>query len=50
VVRRTRLADPRQQQLWPDWRYHCFLTNVDLDAVAADAFHREHATVELSLA
>ena len=49
VVRRTRLSDPRQQQLWPDWRYHCFVTNVDLDAVAADAFHREHATVELAI-
>ena len=30
VVRRTRLSDPRQQQLWPAWRYHCFVTNVDL--------------------
>ncbi len=22
VVRRTRLTDPTQAQLWPDWRYH----------------------------
>ncbi|MGH3183054.1 MAG: IS1380 family transposase, partial [Streptosporangiaceae bacterium] len=48
-ARRTRLADATQQQLWPDWRYHCFVTNVDLGAVAADAFHREHATVELAI-
>jgi len=49
VVRRTRLTDPAVQQLFPDWRYHCFVTNVDLDAIAADAFHREHATVELAI-
>ena len=49
IVRRTRLTDPHQLQLWPEWRYHCFVTNVDLDAVAADAFHREHATVELAI-
>ena len=24
VVRRTRLTDPAQAQLWPDWRYHAF--------------------------
>ncbi len=49
VVRRTRLSDPRQQQLWPAWRYHCFVTNVDLGTVDADAFHRDHATVELAI-
>jgi len=48
VVRRTRLTG-RQQQLWPEWRHHCFVTNVELDAVAADEFHREHATVELAI-
>jgi hypothetical protein len=49
VVRRTRLTDRRQQQLWPNWRHHCFVTNVDLDAIAADAFHRDHARVELAI-
>ena len=49
VVRRTRLGDPRQQALWPNWRHHCFVTNSDLDAVEADAFHRDHARVELAI-
>ena len=48
-VRRSRLSDPTQQQLWPDWRYHAFITNrTDLDTIAADAYHRAHATVELA--
>jgi hypothetical protein len=49
VVRRTRLTDRRQAQLWPDWRHHAFITDVDLDTVAADQFHRDHATVELAI-
>jgi len=49
VVRRTRLTDRRQQQLWPNWRHHCFVTNVELDTVEADAFHRDHARVELAI-
>lgn len=49
VVRRTRLTDTRQARLWPDWRHHAFITNVDLDAVTADAFHRNHAIVELAI-
>lgn len=49
VVRRTRLTDPKAQTLWPDWRHHCFVTDVELDAIAADVFHREHATVELAI-
>jgi hypothetical protein len=47
VVRRSRLADPRQLALWPDWRHHAFVTNVELDTVAVDTFHRAHARVEL---
>ena len=47
VVRRTRICDPAVQQLWPDWRYHCFVTDVALDAVQADTFHRDHAVIEL---
>ena len=32
VVRRTRLVG-HQAELWPDWRYHAFVTNLDLAAV-----------------
>jgi hypothetical protein len=49
IVRRTRLTDPRQAQLWPDWRHFAFLTDLDGDAVALDEFHRAHATVELDI-
>ncbi|MCC5951857.1 MAG: IS1380 family transposase [Acidimicrobiia bacterium] len=49
VVRRTRLTDPAQAQLWPDWRHHAFITNTGLATVEADQFHRAHATVELAI-
>ncbi len=50
VVRRTRLTDQTQAELWPDWRYHAFTTNRDdLDTIAADHYHRAHATVELAI-
>jgi len=49
VVRRTRLTDPDQAQLWPDWRYHAFITNLDLPLVEIDQFHRDHATIELAI-
>ena len=50
VVRRTRLTDRAQRRLWPDWRHHAFITNRnDLNTVQADQFHREHATVELTI-
>ncbi len=49
VVRRTRLTDPVQRQLWPDWRHHAFVTNLELKTVEADRFHRAHATVELAI-
>ena len=49
VVRRTRLLGA-QRELWPNWRYHCFVTDRhDLDTCAADAYHRAHATVELAI-
>ena len=47
VVRRTRLTDTAQARLWPEWRHFAFLTDLDGDAVEVDAFHREHAVVEL---
>ncbi len=49
VVRRTRLTDTAQARLWPNWRHHGFLTDLDGDAVALDAFHRHHAVVELAI-
>ncbi len=49
VVRRTRLTDRAQQRLWPDWRHHAFITDLDLATVAMDQFHRDHATVELAI-
>ena len=49
VVRRTRLTDPAQQALWPDWRHHAFITDVELGVVEVDQFHRDHATVELAI-
>jgi hypothetical protein len=49
VVRRTRLTDSVQRQFWPDWRHHAFVTNLALEAVKADRFHRAHATVELAI-
>ena len=50
VVRRTRLCDPSQQELWAHWRHHALVTNRDdLDTADADAYHRAHATVELAI-
>jgi hypothetical protein len=49
VVRRTRLTDPAQRALWPDWRHHAFVTSSTADAVTADRFHRDHARVELAI-
>ena len=49
IVRRTRLTDTTQAQLWPDWRHHAFLTDLDDDPVTIDAFHRHHAVVELAI-
>ena len=49
VIRRSRLLGA-QRELWPNWRYHCFITDrADLDTKAADANHRGHATVELAI-
>jgi hypothetical protein len=49
VVRRTRLTGRAQQQLWPDWRHHAFLTDLDGTVVEVDKFHRQHAVVELAI-
>ena len=49
VMRRTRLTEPAQRRLWPDWRHHAFITDVELPTVEMDQFHRDHATVELAI-
>lgn len=50
IVRRTRLVEPAQRRLWPDWRHHAFITSDhDIDMIDADQFHREHAVVELAI-
>ncbi len=48
-MRRTRLTDTTQQRLWPDWRHHAFLTDLDGTVVEIDKFHRQHAVVELAI-
>ena len=45
-MRRTRLIGA-QAELFPDWRYHCFVTNRTVPTLVADIDHRDHATVEL---
>jgi hypothetical protein len=49
VVRRTRLTEPAQQALWPNWRYHAFITNLEMETVDVDEFHRDHASCELAI-
>lgn len=49
VVRRTRLTGAAQAALWPNWRHFAFLTDLGGDAVSVDAFHRQHAVVELAI-
>lgn len=48
IVRRTRLVGA-QGELWPDWRYHPFLTNRADDIQVVEAEHRQHAVVELAI-
>ena len=48
VVRRTKLSDPRPA-LFPDYRYHAFVTDRGGDCVALDVDHRRHAVVELAI-
>jgi hypothetical protein len=49
VVRRVRErnpAPPGQEELFPTWRYHAFLTDTTLPTVEADLTHRAHAIIE----
>ena len=49
IVRRTRLTDQAQARLWPHWRHHAFLTDLDGNPADVDAFHRGHAVTELAI-
>lgn len=49
IVRRTRLTGAAQARLWPDWRHFGFLTDLEGDVASLDAFHRDHAVVELAI-
>jgi hypothetical protein len=49
IIRRTRLVGS-QAQLWPDWRYFCFLTNRTEPITVVEAEHRDHAVVEQVIA
>src|SRR4030095_6495720 len=48
IVRRTRLLGA-QQQLFPTWRHHAFVTDRVGSAIELDADHRRHAVVELCI-
>jgi len=48
MVRRTRLVGA-QAELFPDWRYHAFVTDRVGTTVELDQDHRRHATVELCI-
>ena len=48
IVRRTRLVGA-QAELFPNWRYHAFVTDRVGTAVELDADHRRHAVVELCI-
>ena len=45
IVRRTRLVGS-QTQLWPDWRYHTFVTNLDQPVVEADQHHHPNTDTD----
>jgi len=40
-VRRTRLVGS-QAELWPNWRHHAFVTNLDASATDTDRHHQPH--------
>jgi hypothetical protein len=48
VVRRTRLVGA-QAQLFPDRRYHAFITDRDEQLALVEADHRRHAQIELAI-
>jgi hypothetical protein len=53
VIRRVRERNPApegQEELFPTWRYHAFLTDTETSTVDADLTHQAHAVIELVFA
>ena len=48
VIRRTRLLGA-QAELFPDWRYHAFITDRTEPLAQVEAEHRRHAQIELAI-
>ncbi|HEX4672795.1 MAG TPA: IS1380 family transposase [Solirubrobacteraceae bacterium] len=48
IVRRTRLVGA-QAELFPDWRYHAFITNRVEPLALVERDHRRHAQIELAI-
>ena len=48
IVRRTKITGD-QADLFDNWQYHAFITDLKGDKVDLDAYHRNHATVELNI-
>lgn len=48
VVRRTRLVGA-QAELFPDWRYHAFITDLPEPLAEVEQDHRRHAQIELAI-
>ena len=48
IVRRSRLTGD-QAELFPNWRYFGFVTDLGSSATSVDAFHRDRARIELSI-
>lgn len=48
IIRRSRLIGP-QAELFPNWRYFGFVTDLKGSAVELDQFHRRRARIELTI-
>ena len=48
VIRRTRLTQ-KQAELWPNWRYFGFLTDLGGTTIEADQFQKNRAVIELCI-
>ncbi len=50
VIRRTRILPQQGQgELFPGWRHHALVTDMDGPAIERDEFHRHHAVCELAI-
>ena len=48
IARRTRLVG-KQATIWPDWRYHAFITDRTDELALVEHEHRQHAVIELAI-